>query len=62
MQLIVYTHIKTLNEILNLAFWGRRLVMKRFGFHSNSRGTVEILDFQISMDFQKEKHGVVIPV
>ena len=36
--------------------------MKRFGFHSNSRGANEIKDLTISIDFQIKKHGVVTPV
>ena len=36
--------------------------MKRFGFHSNSRGADEIKDLSISIDFQAQKHGVVTPV
>ena len=35
---------------------------QRFGFHLNSRGADEIKDLPISVDFQKQKHGVVTPV
>ena len=36
--------------------------MKRFGFHSNSRGADEIKDLPISIGFQIWKRGVVTPV
>ena len=39
-------------EILNLKFCGKNLEMKCVGFHSNSRGTDEIKDLPISIDFQ----------
>ena len=39
-------------EILNLKFWSRSLVAKRFGFHSNSRGADEIKNLLILIDFQ----------
>ena len=39
-------------ETLNLTFWGRSLMTKRFGLHSNSRGAVEIKDLLISLDFR----------
>ena len=32
-------------------FWERSLVMRRFGFHSNSRGADEIKGLSISIDF-----------
>ena len=32
---------------------------KRFGFHSNSRGTDEIKDLPFSIDFQAWKHRFV---
>ena len=38
-------------EILNLTFWGRSLVVRRFGHHSNSRGADEIKGLPISIDF-----------
>ena len=38
-------------EILNLTFWGRSPVTRRFGLHSNSRGADEIKGLQISIDF-----------
>ena len=38
-------------EILILTFWGRNLVTRRFGFHSNSRGADEMKDFPVSIDF-----------
>ena len=33
-------------------FWERSLVMRRFGFHSNSRGADEIKGLSISIDFR----------
>ena len=36
---------------MNLTFWGRSLVTRRFGLHSNSRGADEIKGFPISIDF-----------
>ena len=38
-------------EILNLTFWGRSLVTRRFGLHSNSRDADEIKGLPISIDF-----------
>ena len=38
-------------EILNLAFEGRSLVMRCFRLHQKSRGTDEITDLPISIDF-----------
>ena len=42
---------KLIFEIMNLKFGGRRLVAKRFGYHSNSCGTDEIKGMPISTDF-----------
>ena len=39
-------------EILNKKFAGKSLVIRSFGFHSNSRGADEIRDFPISIDFR----------
>ena len=39
-------------EIMNLTFWKRSLVTKRFGLHSNSRGADEIKGLSISIDFR----------
>ena len=39
-------------EILHLIFWERSLVMRRFGFHSNSRGADEIKGLSVSIDFR----------
>ena len=39
-------------EILNLTFWGRSLVARHFGLHSNYRGADEIKDFPILIDFE----------
>ena len=38
-------------EILNLIFWWRSLVTRRFGLHANSWVADEIKDFPISIDF-----------
>ena len=38
-------------EILNLTFWGKSLVARRLGLHSNSRGVDEIKGLPISIDF-----------
>ena len=38
-------------EIFHLTFWGRSLVMRRFGLHSNSRGADAIKGLPISIDF-----------
>ena len=38
-------------KILNLTFWGRTLVKRSFGVHSNSRGVGEIKDLPISINF-----------
>ena len=47
----------------NLKFLGKNLVMKRFGFHTNSLGADGIKDIQwISIDFQIQKHGIVTRV
>ena len=39
-------------EILNLTYWGRSLVTRHFGLHSNSPGAEEVKDFPISIDFR----------
>ena len=39
-------------KILNLKFWGRSQLTKRFEFHSDSRGSDEIKDLAISIDFK----------
>ena len=38
------------------------MVTKFFAFHSSSQGADEIKDLPISIDFQIQKHGIVIPV
>ena len=38
-------------EILNLTFWGRSLLMRHFGLHSNSRGADEIKGLPVSIGF-----------
>ena len=35
-------------------------MIKRFGFHSNSRGADEMKYLPISIDFQAKKHGFAI--
>ena len=39
-------------EILNLTFWGRNLLTRRFGLHSNSRGVYEITDLPVPTVFR----------
>ena len=42
-------HLNKCFETLSLTFWGRSLVKRRYGLHSNSRGANEIksIDFAI---------------
>ena len=49
-------------EILNLTFWGRSLVTRRFGLHSISRGADEIKGLPISIDFRKRNTGVLAAI
>ena len=45
-------------EILNLTFWGRSVVTRRFGLQSISRGADEIKGLPISIDFCKRNMGI----
>lgn len=42
-------------EIPSLTFWGRNLITRRFGLHSNSRDVDEIRHLTISIDFCARK-------
>ena len=45
-------HSNKYYEILNLKFWEKILVTRRFSLHSNSRGTDEIKGLPNSIDFR----------
>ena len=47
-------------EILNLTFWGRSLVTRRFGFHSNSWGADKIKGLTISIDFRNRNTELLL--
>ena len=47
-------------EILNLTFWGRSLLTRRFGLHSNSRGADEIKDLPISIDLRNRNTELLL--
>ena len=38
------------------------MVTRHFWFHLNSRDADEIKDLPISIDFWKQKHGIVTPI
>ena len=45
---------------MNLRFWERSLVTRRFGLHSDSRGAVEIKDLPISIDFRNRNTELLL--
>ena len=47
-------------EVLNLTFWGRSLVTRRFGLHSNSRGAGEIKGLLIWRDFRNRNTKLLL--
>lgn len=50
-----HLHSNKYIEIPSLTFWGRNLITRRFGLHSNSRDVDEIRHLTISIDFCARK-------